>query len=105
TATTRGVQCEPEQVVITAGAQQAYNLLFQLLLDPGDSVWIEEPGYLDVRGALVAAGARLVPVRVDESGLDVDRGIALAEHASLAYVSPSHQYPLGVTLSASRRLR
>jgi GntR family transcriptional regulator/MocR family aminotransferase len=104
-AATRGVRCAPVQVIITAGAQQAYNLLFQLLLDPGDDVWIEEPGYLDVRGALTAAGARLVPVPVDVSGLDVDAGIAAAATARLAIVSPSHQYPTGATMSASRRIQ
>jgi GntR family transcriptional regulator/MocR family aminotransferase len=101
---TRGVRCDAEQVIVTAGAQQAYNILFQLLLDPGDKAWLEEPGYLDVRGALTASGAELVPVRVDQSGLDVDAGIAAAPRARLAYVSPSHQYPTGATLSAARRL-
>jgi GntR family transcriptional regulator / MocR family aminotransferase len=102
-AATRGVRCTPEQVIVTAGAQQAYNILFQLLLDPGDAAWIEEPGYLDVRAALVASGARLVPVRVDQTGLDVAQGIAAGPDAKLVYVSPSHQYPTGATLSASRR--
>ena len=104
-ATTRGVRCTADQVIITAGAQQAYNLLFQLLIDPGDDVWIEEPGYLDVRGALAAAGATLVPVPVDGGGLDVEAGIAAAPGARLAYVSPSHQYPTGATMSASRRMQ
>jgi GntR family transcriptional regulator/MocR family aminotransferase len=90
-------------VIVTAGAQQAFNILFQLLLDPGDEAWIEEPGYLDVRGALTAHGAKLVPVPVDESGMDVDAGIAMAPAAKLVYVSPSHQYPTGATLSAERR--
>ena len=102
-ATTRGIRCDAEQVIVTAGAQQAFNVLFQLLLDPGDEAWIEEPGYLDVRGALTAHGARIVPVPVDERGLDVEAGIAMAPSARLAYVSPSHQYPTGATLSAERR--
>ncbi|HKG90467.1 MAG TPA: hypothetical protein VKA84_01170 [Gemmatimonadaceae bacterium] len=67
------------------------------------AAWIEEPGYLDVRGALVAAGARLVPVPVDAEGLNVEAGRALAPDARLAYVSPSHQYPTGATLSPARR--
>jgi GntR family transcriptional regulator/MocR family aminotransferase len=66
-------------------------------------VWIEEPGYLDLRGALVAAGARLIPVPVDAYGLDVDAGMRLAPDARVVCVSPSHQYPTGSTLSASRR--
>lgn len=101
---TRGVRCMPDQVVVTSGAQQAIDLLFRLLLDPGDAAWIEEPGYIDIRGALVAAGARLVPVPVDDEGLDVDAGARLAPEARLVCVSPSHQYPSGATLSASRRL-
>ena len=99
----RGVRCAPEQVVVTSGAQQAFDLLFRLLLDPGDEAWIEEPGYLDVRAALVGAGARLVPVPVDAQGIDVDAGVRLARRARLAVVSPAHQYPTGATLSATRR--
>ena len=99
----RGVRCTAHQVIVTSGAQQAFDILFRLLLDPGDKAWIEEPGYLDVRGALVAAGARIVPVRVDAQGIDVARGVRLASDARLAIVSPSHQYPSGATLAASRR--
>src|SRR4029078_13614935 len=67
---TRAVRCAPEQVIVTSGAQRAFDLLCRVLLDPGDRAWIEEPGYLDVRAALVAAGARLVPVPVDEEGVN-----------------------------------
>jgi GntR family transcriptional regulator/MocR family aminotransferase len=101
---TRAVRCSPEQVIVTSGAQQAFDLLFRVLLDPGDRAWIEEPGYLDVRAALLAAGAKLVPVPVDEAGVNVEEGIRLGARARLAVVSPSHQYPAGVTLSATRRL-
>jgi GntR family transcriptional regulator/MocR family aminotransferase len=100
---TRGVRCSANQIIVTSGSQQAFDILFKLLLDPGDQVWVEEPGYLDVRGALIGAGAKLVPVPVDGQGLDVAAGIELARRARLAVVSPSHQYPTGVTLSASRR--
>jgi GntR family transcriptional regulator/MocR family aminotransferase len=100
---TRGLRCAPEQVVVTSGAQQAFDILFRLLIDPGDRVWLQEPGYLDVRAALISAGASLVPVPVDDQGLDVAAGIRLASDARLAVVSPSHQYPTGATLSASRR--
>jgi GntR family transcriptional regulator / MocR family aminotransferase len=102
---TRAVRCRPEQVIVTSGSQQAFDVLFRMLLDPGDRAWIEEPGYLDVRAALLAAGAVLVPVPVDAEGLDVTAGIAAAPRARLAVVSPSHQYPAGVTLSATRRLQ
>lgn len=100
----RGVRCEPEQVIVVAGSQQALDLAARLLLDPGDVVWIEEPGYRGARGALLAAGAKLVPVPVDVEGLRVDVGIRKAKTARVAYVTPSHQYPLGVTMSLSRRL-
>lgn len=101
---TRAVQCDPQQVVVTNGSQQACDLLFRVLLDPGDQAWIEEPGYLDVRAALLAAGAALVPVPVDDDGIDVAEGIRRGPHARVAVVSPSHQYPAGVTLSATRRI-
>jgi GntR family transcriptional regulator/MocR family aminotransferase len=100
---TRAVRCGPHQVIVTNGAQQAFDMLFRLLVDPGDECWLEEPGYLDVRAALVGAGARVVPVPVDGSGIDVAAGIARAPRARLAVVSPSHQYPAGATLSAARR--
>lgn len=100
----RAVRCTPEQVIIVNGAQQAIDLIARLLLDPGDTVWIEEPGYSGAQGALRAAGARLVPVPVDSEGLLVATGIASAPAARLAYVTPSHQFPLGATLSLARRL-
>ena len=102
--TARGVRCEAEQVIIVAGAQQALDLTARLLLDPGEMVWVENPGYLGARGALLAAGARPVPVPVDQDGLVVERGMTLAPEARLVYISPSHQYPLGVTMSLARRL-
>ncbi|MGF1609588.1 MAG: PLP-dependent aminotransferase family protein [Kiloniellales bacterium] len=100
----RGLVCEAEQVLITAGGQQALDLTARLLLDPGDAVWIEEPGFPGLRGALTAAGARLTPVPVDGEGLDVAAGLRLAPDARLVAVTPSHQYPLGVTMSLPRRL-
>jgi GntR family transcriptional regulator/MocR family aminotransferase len=101
---TRGLRCTAEEVIVTNGAQQAAALLFRTLLDPGDAAWIEEPGLLDVRGALIEAGAKLVPVPVDTSGVDVAAGRRAAPKARLAYISPSHQYPTGATLSHARRL-
>jgi GntR family transcriptional regulator/MocR family aminotransferase len=100
----RAVRCDAEQVVIVSGAQQANDLCARLLLDPGDAAWVEDPGYLGARGALLAAGARIVPVRVDEEGLDVAYGIRREPRARLCCVTPSHQYPLGATLSLPRRL-
>ncbi|NOG71346.1 PLP-dependent aminotransferase family protein [Roseicella sp. DB1501] len=100
----RAVRCDPDQVMVTAGAQQAIDLVLRVLLAPGDPVWVEDPCYPALRGALAAAGARLVPVPVDTQGLDVAAGIAAAPAARLAYVTPSAQYPLGVVLSMARRL-
>jgi GntR family transcriptional regulator / MocR family aminotransferase len=103
-ATARGVRCTAEQVIIVTGSQQALDLCARLLLDPGDRAWIEDPGYLGARAALVAAGAELVPVPVDDEGLDVAAGKGSSPDARLAVVTPSHQFPLGVTMSLSRRL-
>ncbi|HKP86705.1 MAG TPA: PLP-dependent aminotransferase family protein [Blastocatellia bacterium] len=100
----RAVRCEADQVIVVAGAQQALDLVARLLLGPGDAAWIEDPGYLGTRAAFIGAGARLVPVPVDREGLEVTVGAARAPKARLAYVSPSHQYPLGVTMSLARRL-
>ena len=102
--TARGTRCGADQVVVVAGAQQGFELVCRLLLDPGDRVWMEEPGYPGARSALRAAGARIVPVAVDADGLDVALGARRAGDARLAYVTPSHQYPLGVPMSLPRRL-
>lgn len=100
----RGVVCSAEQVIVTVGAQAALDLAARMLLDPGDPVWVEDPGYLGARGALAGAGATLVPVPVDEEGLDVEAGIERHAAPRLVYVTPSHQFPLGATLSLQRRL-
>jgi GntR family transcriptional regulator/MocR family aminotransferase len=100
----RGVLCEHEQVIVVGGTQAALDLATRMLLDPGDPVWIEEPGYLGARAALTAAGAELVPVPVDEEGLDVAAAERARPAARLAYVTPSQQFPLGCTMSLSRRL-
>ncbi len=102
--TSRGVRCDWRQVVVLGSTQQALDLAARLVLDPGDAAWIEEPGYLGARAALRNAGARLVPVPVDDQGIDVAAGEGLEPAARLAYVTPSHQYPLGATLSLARRL-
>ncbi|MHA1571545.1 MAG: MocR-like pyridoxine biosynthesis transcription factor PdxR [Alphaproteobacteria bacterium] len=98
------VRCHADQIFIVSGSQQAIDLIARLLIDPGDQVWLEEPGYLGTRGALLGAGATLVPVPVDHNGIDVAAGIRAAPRARLACVCPSHQYPLGVTMSLDRRL-
>ena len=100
----RGVRCLPEQVLVVAGSQQGLDLAARLLLNAGDSMWMEEPGYDGARAAFFSAGARLLPVPVDEDGMDVAYGIAHYPEARLAYVTPSHQFPLGATLGLERRL-
>ena len=100
----RQVRCTPEQVLITSGSQGALDLAARVLLNPGDRVWMENPGYFGAKGALIAAEAKLIPVPIDADGLDVGAGIHRAPDARAAYVTPSHQFPMGVTLSLSRRL-
>jgi GntR family transcriptional regulator/MocR family aminotransferase len=100
----RGTECDPDQVFVVSGAQRAMDLLCHLLLDPGDEAWMEEPGYPGARSALVAAGARIHPVPIDADGLDVDAGARRGPRARLVYVTPSHQFPLGVPMSLPRRL-
>ena len=103
--TARAVHCEARQIMVVSGSQQALDLSARVLLDPGSPVWIEEPGYELMRYALTLAGCQLIPVPVDAEGMDVAAGIKLCGKACAAYVTPSHQYPLGVTMSASRRLQ
>jgi GntR family transcriptional regulator/MocR family aminotransferase len=100
----RRVRCTPNQIVIVAGSQGAFDLAARMLLNQGDPVWMEDPGYVGARGALLGAGAQVVPVPIDHEGLMVDLGIERAPQARLAYVTPSHQFPLGVTMSLARRL-
>jgi GntR family transcriptional regulator/MocR family aminotransferase len=99
----RGVSCTADQVVVVAGAQAGLSLAARLLLDAGDTTWIEDPGYPWAKAAFEGAGAMLVPVPVDEQGMDVATGKAKHPNARLAYVTPSHQFPLGVTMSLARR--
>ncbi len=101
---TRALSCDWRQVMITSGAQQALDLVARALLDPGDAVWCEDPGYAGLRGPLIAAGARLVQIPVDDQGLSVAEGRDRAPKARLAVVAPSHQFPLGVVMSLGRRL-
>ncbi len=100
----RGVRCSPDQVFVTAGTQQAFDELLRLALDPGETVWVEDPGYLGARRAVLGAGMRPVPVPVDADGLDVASGMARGADARAVLLAPSHQYPLGVTLGLGRRL-
>ena len=102
--TVRAVRCEPSQILVTTGSQQGLQLSAHVLLDANDRAWIEEPGYHGARNALLMAGARLVAVPVDREGLDVKEGIRREPKAHAVYITPSHQYPLGMTMSATRRM-
>ena len=100
--TSRGVQCAPEQVAIVGGAQAALDLVARLVLDPGDRVCMEDPGYVGADRVFEAVGAEIAPVPLD------DEGMVLREPdlrgARLVYLTPAHQFPLGVTMSLPRRL-
>jgi GntR family transcriptional regulator / MocR family aminotransferase len=101
---TRGVHCQAEQVIIVPGAQTALDLAARLLLNPGDLAWIENPGYLGARHALLNAGAQLAPIPVTSEGINVEFGQKRYPQARLAYVTPSHQFPSGITMHLSQRL-
>ena len=100
----RGVSCSAEQILITCGFQGALGVIVQALLEPGDKVWVEDPGYFRAQHLLRQAPLQLVGVKVDEHGLDVGAGIATAADAALAVVTPTHQFPLGMSLPLDRRL-
>lgn len=103
-AATRGLVADPENIIVTSGTQQALRLAAELLLDPGDVAWVEDPGYIAGRGALLSAGIAIVPVPSDADGIDVAAGIRAAPCARLALVAPSHATPLGGALPIGRRL-
>jgi GntR family transcriptional regulator/MocR family aminotransferase len=100
----RAVRCTASQILVTSGSQQALDLAVRVLTDQGDAAWIEDPGYFGAAGAFAGNGVRIVPVPVDADGLDVAAGRRLAPHASLAFVTPARQLPLGVTMSQARRV-
>jgi GntR family transcriptional regulator/MocR family aminotransferase len=100
----RGVKCSAEQVLIISGAQEALERAAHLLLDPGDSVWVEDPGYPGAAIVFGAVGAKVRPIPVNAEGLDLEWGQRRWTRAKLVYVTPAHQFPLGVTMSLRRRL-
>ena len=99
----RSVRCRPEQILIVQGAQQGFELIVRLLSDSGDRVWLEEPGYHGAQACFAAAGLDMQPVPVDGEGMNVE-ALVHPGHPRLIYVTPSHQYPSGVTMSLARRL-
>jgi GntR family transcriptional regulator / MocR family aminotransferase len=103
--TSRGVRCEADHIMIVSGSQQALEISTRVLLERGSRVWIEEPGYRFARDVFHLNGCRVVPVPVDSEGMDVEAGMRRCRSAEAALVTPSHQYPMGATMSASRRLQ
>jgi len=103
--TSRSVRCEAGQILIVNGSQQALEIATRVLLDSGARAWMEEPCYRLARDVFALNGCHLVPVPVDAEGLDVAAGIRKCRSARVAFVTPSHQFPLGVTMSAARRLQ
>lgn len=101
----RSVHCTADQVIVTTGTQQGLYLSCQVLLDAGDLAWVEDPAYRGITGILENTGHQrgMVRVPVDEAGMDVEAGRTAAERARVAFVTPSHQYPLGMPLSMARR--
>lgn len=99
----RAVTCEAEQVIVVTGSQQGLNLVVECLLNKGDKVWMEDPGYHGARIALANAGVMLCPIPVEADGLNVAHGVQHFRDAKLAYVTPSHQFPMGSTLSHAKR--
>lgn len=101
--TARGVNCDAEQVIITSGSQQSLDLVTRILLDRGDPVWMEEPGYVGSRAALLANGCNVLPVPVDGEGLDLAQGQERFATPRMVCVSPAREYPLGSTMTPARR--
>jgi GntR family transcriptional regulator / MocR family aminotransferase len=104
-STVRGVRCQASQILVTSGSQQALQICAHVLLDQEDSVALEDPGYPGARQAFLASGARLVGVPVDDEGMQVGKLMRLRDSVRAVYITPSHQYPLGVAMSAARRMQ
>jgi len=102
--TVRGVRCDASQVMIVNGSQQGLEISARALLDPGDPVWIEEPGYPGAFQAFAAVSGNIIPVPVDGDGLEVKQGIKRCPKARAVFITPSHQFPMGMTMSAGRRM-
>jgi GntR family transcriptional regulator/MocR family aminotransferase len=98
----RGARCHPDQVLIVGGMQQAMLVSAMALLDPGEPVWIEDPGFHQARRVFILAGAKVVPKRLDHEGIVITR-LPKEKRPKIIHVTPSHQYPLGVTMSFERR--
>src|SRR3984957_10373491 len=103
--TVRGVRCEASQILVTTGSQQGLQIASQVLLDSKDRVCMEEPGYPGARQAFAMADAQIIPIKVDAEGIVVSELTRKGGRAKVVYVTPSHQYPMGMTMSAARRMQ
>jgi GntR family transcriptional regulator/MocR family aminotransferase len=103
-ACARAVTCQPKQIILTNGTQQALDLMLRIVLEPGEAIALEDPGYLSARRIFLGHGAQLLPIPVDAAGLDVAALMAANPFPRLVYVTPSHQFPTGAVLSLPRRL-
>ena len=100
----RGVRCEMQQVLIINGSQQALSLASMVLADEGEQAWMEDPGYLGAQAAMNGAGLEVIPVPVDQEGIVMEEGKKRCPNPKLIYLTPTHQFPLGVTMGLPRRL-
>ncbi len=103
--TYRAVNCSAEQIIIVNGSQQGLDLITRILIKPGDPVWLEDPGYFGARASMLFAGAEIFPSPLDSEGLDVEYSSKKYPPPKLIYTTPSHQFPLGLTMSVSRRIQ
>ena len=103
-STSRGVNCTTEQIIITNGTQQTLDLISSIFVSNKDEVCLEDPGYFGARDIFSAIGAKIVPIPIDAEGFDVQKAQKLSRKPRLIYVTPSHQYPLGITMSLARRM-
>lgn len=101
----RGLVCQPDHLFVFSGAQDAFTQIARMLVNPGDKVWLENPGAIGARNAFLSCGAEPVPVPVDEEGIDVEAGLKLSPDFRIAFVTPAYQHPLGVTMSLARRMQ
>lgn len=102
--TARGLQCDAEQIMLVSGTQHGLRIVLNSILKPGDEIWCEDPGYPAARKAMEHCQVKPIPIPVDASGIRVAKGRTTAPSARAAYVTPSHQFPLGVQMSMTRRL-
>lgn len=103
--TSRAVNCTPEQIIITSGVHQALEIAAKAILDPKDSVWLEDPGFIGARNIFDVFEAQIHPIPVDNNGMNIDKGIEICKKPRLIYTTPSHQFPIGCNLSLKRKMK